>query len=494
MSQTRPAIITGRRLPPVPGPSEVPQYSYGWFVYVLGVLLALGIAFVIFKLHYTYGQAPHRIIKMLAGLIVLMLVAFKPRLSLHVWLLAIPIGEWLPATGIPGVNGPNLLILIMLVSWIVPRIMSGERVLSRTRLSAPVAVFLMLLFLSLGRAWLFPPGAGYDGFMMLKSVWQIFLGFVVYYAAANMVVDRNQIRGLLVTFAIGSSIGALIAVRQFLGAGFDSRIGGAIGDINDLGAYFAVTASALFGLFLTSRAFTGFRKLVIGASAALAAFGVFVPKSRGGYLGAVAGIGVLTYLIDKRAVIVFAIVLALSPVWAPSFVKDRIAETTVDSIEMELVGDATDRLDPSAGVRFTIWKIVARESLRSPLIGFGYGAVPYLTAGELSRPFSAHSLYFATLGEKGLLGVAALFWLMWACIASGRELLRLASTPGSRGLAIAFLGATVALLVANVFGQRFTHISIAGTYFFLAGLVDRSISIERETRQSYEVGAKELTS
>jgi len=493
MSDARLTSATGRRPTRVPGPSEVPQYSYGWFVYVLGAILAIAISFLIFKLHYTYGQAPHRIIKMLVGAVVLMVVVLRPRLSLYVWLLAIPIGEWLPATGIPGVNGPNLLILIMLISWIVPRIMNGERILDRTRLSVPVAVFLLVLSFSLGRAWLFPPGPGYDGFMMMKSVWQIFLGFIVYYAAVNMVADRNQIRALLVTFAIGSSIGALIAVRQFLAAGFDSRVGGAIGDINDLGAYFAVTASALFGLFLTSRAFTGFRRLVMAASAGLAVFGVFVPKSRGGYLGAIAGIGVLTYLIDKRAVVVFALVMAMSPLWAPTFVKDRVAETTVDSIEAELVGDATDRLDPSAGVRFTIWKIIARKSLRSPLVGFGYGAVPYLTAGELDKRFSAHSLYFATLGEKGLLGLVVLFWLMWACFASGRELLRVATTPGSRGLAIAFIGATVALLVANAFGQRFTHISIAGTYFFLAGLVDRSIAIERDASQSHKVGAKELT-
>lgn len=51
----------------------------------------------------------------------------------------------------------------------------------------------------------------------------------------------------------------------------------------------------------------------------------------------------------------------------------------------------------------------------------------------------------------------------------------------------------VALLVANVFGQRFAHMCIAGTYFFRADLVDRSIAIERESRQSYKVGAKEQT-
>jgi len=467
----------------------VPQYSYDWVIYVLGALLSLAVAYVIFKLHYTYGQAPHRIIKMLAGLIMLMLVVFRSRLALYVWLLAIPLGEWLPATGVLGLNAPNLLIAVMTLSWIVPRIIHGERVLTRTRLSAPVAAYIVLLFFSLARGWLFPPGPGYDGFQMLKSVWQVVLGFAVYYAAANMVVDRRQVDGLLVTFAVGATLGAVIAVRQFLGAGFDARIGGAIGDINDLGAYFAVTASALFGLFLTSRAFTGFRRWVIGASALLAGFAVLIPKSRGGYLGAAAGVGVLTYLIDKRAVVVFAVILALSPFWAPAFVQERVAETTVDSLEVGLVGDATDRLDPSAGVRLEIWKVVAQESVRSPLVGFGYGAVPYLTVGKLGRPWSAHSLYFATLGDTGLVGIVVLFWLLFACVRSGRELLRVASTRTSRGLAIGFLGATVALVVANIFGERFAHISIAGTYFCLAGLVDRSIAIEHESSLTNTVGA-----
>ncbi|MEA3409717.1 MAG: O-antigen ligase family protein, partial [Candidatus Eisenbacteria bacterium] len=164
-------------------------------------------------------------------------------------------------------------------------------------------------------------------------------------------------------------------------------------------------------------------------------------------------------------------------------------ETTVESLEAGLVGDTTDRLDPSAGVRLDIWRIVAKKSLKSPIVGYGYAAVPYLTAGELSRPFSAHSLYFETLGETGLVGLVVLFWLLFACLRSGRELLRVASTRTSRGLAVAFIGATVALILANVFGERFTHISIAGTYFFLAGLVDRSIAIEHESSLSNVVGA-----
>jgi len=479
MAEVRPTGGAGRRPAPVPGPSEVPQYGYGWAVYVLAAVVSVVVAYVIFKLHYTYGQAPHRIIKMMVGLVVLLVVTFRPKLSLYIWLLAIPIGEWLPATGIPGLNGPNLLLTVMVLSWVLPRIMRRERLLSPTRLRGPVAAYLAIIVMSLVRGWLFPPGPGYNGFQMMKSVWQVGLGFAVYFVAANVVPDREETKRLLMTFAAGSSIGALIAVRQFMGIAAHKRVAGAMGDINDLGAYFAMTAAALIALFLTTGAFHRFKRLFIGAAAGLASFGVMVPKSRGGYVGVVAGVGVLAYLIDKRAAIIFAIIIALSPVWAPDFVKERVAETRVESFEADVYGDTTDTLDPSAGVRLEVWKAIGRASVRSPIVGFGYGSVPYLTAGALSRPFSAHSLYFATLGESGLIGVAVLAWLIISLFASGRELLRVATTRLNRGLAIAFLGATVALLMANVFGQRFTHISIAGSFFFLAGLVDRNIQIER---------------
>ena len=89
---------------PGPAPSEVPQYGYGWLVYVGAALAAIVLSFVIYKLHYTYGQAPHRIVKMLIGALVVLLVFFRPTVALHAWLLAMPIGEWLPASGIPGTS------------------------------------------------------------------------------------------------------------------------------------------------------------------------------------------------------------------------------------------------------------------------------------------------------------------------------------------------------------------------------------------------------
>lgn len=466
-------------------PSQLPQYGYAWFRYAAAILFALVMVFVVFKLHYTYGQAPHRIIKIFIGLSVAMFVFFKPRFALHAWLLAVPIGERLPSTGIPGLNGPNLLFIILFLSWVVPPILAGERIGCPTRLSKPLALYLALLAFALVRAAVAPPGgASYNTVAMLKTLWQSVLGFSVYYVVANTIEDEKQVRNLLMTFAVGCSFGALIAIREYMAIGDATRIGGALGDVNDLGAYFAVCAAMLIGLGLSSGTLRGFRRLVMLGAAFAATVSTFLPKSRGAYVGLACGLGALSYHMSRKAFVVFAIILALSPLWAPGFVKERMAETTVTNVEMEIAGDAEDRLDPSAGVRLEIWKIVGAAFTKSPIIGYGYGTIPYLTAGKLTKAFSAHSLYFETLGEMGLIGIAALAWLLTACVKSGRDLLRTATNRQNRGLAIGFLGATVALLVANVFGQRFTHFSIAGTYFFLAGLVDRTVRFELLRRES----------
>ena len=473
-------------------PGEVPEYGYGWAVYVLGAILAVGLAYAIFQLNYIYGQAPHRIIKILIGLSLVVFAFFRPWFAMHAWLLAIPLGEWLPSTGIPGINGASLLIFMLVISWVVPRMLAGERVFTPTRIGKPLAAYIAVLGLGI----LVTSVRGMEGFdlrFMLSALWQSSLGFFAYYVVANMVRDERQTRNLLVTLSIGVAVAGALAVWQFVVTPDYRRIAGTLGDVNDLGAYFAVGGSAIVALVFSWRAFPAFKRFLVTASAAVASFSVLLPKSRGAYVGFAAGVGTLTLLTSRKLFIVFLVVLALSPLWAPGFVRERVEETTVDTLEAGLIGDTTDRLDPSAGVRLRIWGIVMQEFVRRPFIGHGFGSVPSMTEGKLSRPFSAHSLYFQTLADSGLLGIIVLGWLFVACFRSGVELSKLGTTPLSRGLAIGFLAATVALIVANVFGQRFTHSTIAGTYFFMAGLVDRNIQLERRSR-SHNSAEGEITS
>lgn len=463
-------------------PSQVPQYSYGWLMPVLGGLLALAFAFLVFKLHYTYGQAPHRIAKMTIGLVVVMFAFFRPKLAIHAWLLAMPVGEWLPSSGIPGLNGPNLLFIVLLLSWVVPRIMAGEQIAVRTRIGRPLGLFAGIFLLSTVHGVLFPPGIGYQAVAMFKGVWQSILGFSIYFIVANTVKNEREVRNLLITLAVGAILGGLIAARQYAASGDATRIAGALGDVNDLAAYFAMVAVFLIPVATLPGTFSFIRRVTLLGSAGLATLTAFMPKSRGAYIGLALGVVYLANRISKRALVVVLVIIALSPIWAPSSLKDRVAETRADDFEMALVGDATDRLDPSSAVRLKIWGVVMSKFVRSPIIGHGYASIPYLTSEDMDKPWSAHSLYVETAGEMGLVGLFALTWLFVVCIGSGRELLRVSSNALNERVAIGFLAATVALLITNVFGQRLTHISIGGTYFFIAGLVDRCIYFERERR------------
>ncbi len=464
---------------PAPRPAQVPQYSYAWLPYVAGALVALVLAFIVTRLNYGYAQAPHRIIKMMLGVVFVLFTVFRPKLALHLWLLAMPVVEWLPVSGIPGVNGANLLFLVALLGWVTPWILHGEQLFPRTRIGAPLAIFMTVVLASVIRTILFPPhGASHSASTQLLQMWQRLPGLAIFFVVVGSVKSTQRVRNLLVTFAVSAALAGLMATRQFMHASETRRIGVGMNP-NDFAAYVAMCATALMAYVFSSGSFSRLKQAVVWVGALLASVAVLLPKSRGGYVGFAGGLATATYLVSKKAFVVFLLVLAASPLWAPGFVKDRVMETEVDSVQAQIAGDMTDRLDPSAAVRIEIWGIVASQVARSPIFGYGFGSVPRLTVGQIGRPFSAHSLYFETLGDMGLIGIVALAWLLIACVRSGLELMRRATTPLTRGLAVGFLSATVVLLLANIFGQRFFHRSIAGSYFVLAGLVERSIIIER---------------
>lgn len=466
-----------------PRPSEIPQYSYGWLPYVLGALIAIAVSFAVYKLHYGFGQAPHRIVKIYIGLAVVMVAFFRPRFALHAWLLAVPLGEILPVTGIPGVNAVSLLLLTLVASWVLPRVIHREPVFHATRLSWPIAAYLGVLLLALVKSATFPvSGTPYSAVAVLRGFWRILPAFAIYYVAVNTVTDRRQITNLLLTFGIGCTVGGLLTFRRFAITEVTRRVAGPLGAANDTGAYFAVCGAALIAFALAPRAFSIAKRIVIWVCAAAASFAVLLPKSRGAYVGFASSLAVLTWITSKTAFVILLAVLALSPLWAPDFVIERVQETTVDSIEAGLVGDITDRLDPAAAVRLDIWAVALKGFTTSPIIGHGFGSVPRLSYAVLGKPFSAHSLYMETACDSGLLGLGVLAWLFYACIRSGTELLRRSSDRLGRALATAFLAATVAIIVVNIFGQRFGKVSIVGTYVFLAALVERAIQLERDER------------
>jgi putative inorganic carbon (HCO3(-)) transporter len=166
--------------------------------------------------------------------------------------------------------------------------------------------------------------------------------------------------------------------------------------------------------------------------------------------------------------------------WAPSYVKDRVAVTW----EAAGADDRASALDETSGGRITIWKTILPVILEHPVLGVGYGNLEAATRLNLGVYKAGHNLYLEVAGELGIPGLLLLLWIFFG---GWRAAAKLARRGGrSAVLGRSYHGVVICLLVVNVFGQRFLNYSIAGYFFLLSGLV---VLEERFTRP--EAAAKE---
>ncbi|MDX6513497.1 MAG: hypothetical protein QOE36_3001, partial [Gaiellaceae bacterium] len=107
-------------------------------------------------------------------------------------------------------------------------------------------------------------------------------------------------------------------------------------------------------------------------------------------------------------------------------------------------------LSSSSNGRWQLWGGAAREWESRPLIGRGAGSFAAWWAQHGSLAFyvnDAHSLYFESLGELGLIGFALILFALACGVAAGAERLR-GRDPARRELVAALGAAYVAYLVS----------------------------------------------
>jgi len=239
----------------------------------------------------------------------------------------------------------------------------------------------------------------------------------LFYLMANHLdrPKRMQTFGVLVSFLM------IYLVQQNLSRmGQDLRIGSYaaayfMGDGNDFAWGMAVMLPFAFYLVLTSKSFIV--KLIGVAGLGVGVFGIIGTSSRGGTLGIGAAILFYWYFMAKRkalgAGMVVALVLAVLALAPGSYLNRMggIANTTEDS---------------SAQARIETWKASLKMAIDYPLgVGAGnfssaYGRY-YMTGSAAlgsaaNRWFSAHSIYFRTVGEYGYFGAGLLIWLIISAI------------------------------------------------------------------------------
>jgi O-antigen ligase len=219
--------------------------------------------------------------------------------------------------------------------------------------------------------------------------------------------------------------------------------------------------------------------LWFAGAAAIIAAGLLASWSRGGWLGAAAGVAAVIVLRSRRAALLSAVAALLllaaallgsvTPQAIPAAVREPVAARLAEIPAFFGAGDvlAQEVTDENFAVieRVAHWAAALRMWERAPWLGVGPGnyAAVYPEVRELRWEEAlghAHNVYLNVLAESGLIGFAA-FLLLWG--GSAVWLLRAASAARRAGaafagaLAVGVLGVLAYLAVHSLFDNLFVQ-------------------------------------
>jgi len=229
---------------------------------------------------------------------------------------------------------------------------------------------------------------------------------------------------------------------------------------NHFGAFIAHFSVMALGVYLVDRQTV--RRNIFLMAFLVSLYPLFLSYSRGAYAAVIAGLIVLGLL--RKRFLLFAVIVVLFAY------QELLPASVVDRIQM--TETATGTLESSAADRLFVWQLARELFAQHPIIGIGFQGFYFASQGLPLR--NVHNFYLETAAEEGIVGLALLAVLFYKALTSGWNLFRQSDSEPLRALGLGFIACTTAVMVTNVFGDRFTQIEVGSYFFLLFGAVDRA--------------------
>ena len=245
---------------------------------------------------------------------------------------------------------------------------------------------------------------------------------------------------------------------------------------NEIAAFYATYTFVLLGFALVQE--DKKKKWFLYLCIAFNVYSLVYAFSRGAYLAVLLGLVVFCYFSKnmKKLLAVLTVVLLLFVFGAdifPKAVTERFDSTFAEQEER----------DESAESRFVLWNIAMDKFQGSPIVGVGFNN--FKKMNEYGK--DTHNYYVKMLAECGLVGFCALVAFLVAAYRKGLLLLRLSrDNPLYRMLGTGFLACTFAVIVGNMFGDRFTHYPLIAYFFVYLAIVVKAVDWNCDAMQQYE--------
>lgn len=386
--------------------------------------------------------------------------------------------QYIPNLG-GGLNIVNILFLLALLH----ASMNGKKLNIRPPTNGFLSwyIFTSIVALIFGYGFL---GDDANGLWkaMKDNLIPIFLVFIIQKSA----VDDVQWRRILMATLLPLPYCCKVVWAQYMSVSswhysHDLRISGTFMDLgaNEMGAFSAMMALISLGCMVSCWGIRKWRYIFM-VCFIFSAICLLYSYSRGGYVAFIIGVMVIFFKFKNRRKMIIPLLLAviLGLANLPKSVEERFS--SIDAGE--------ENRDESAQSRFVFWAIAFDKFLERPVFGFGY----HTAQDKRINPheMDTHNYYVKMLVERGLLGfITFLVLLRVVWNLAKRNLNWDENDPMQYGLILGISGALMALVLGNMFGDRFSHYPISTCFWTFVALISviDSRRIEAESsRQNYE--------
>lgn len=313
--------------------------------------------------------------------------------------------------------------------------------------------------------------------------WKNFAMMVLlYFAAFHGLRTERQVRTLVFIVAGVLLFMAWREVLNFAAGGsfsYGSRANGPFWmlgmNANHFGAFVAHFSIFALGVSAVDDAKGRKRLMLLAFIASL--YPLFFSYSRGAYVAVLAGLLVLGLVRQRGLLLVVGVVMLFWDSILPDSVVDRIQMTDSDNGELE----------ESAALRLVMWDLAKHLFGEHPVFGIGFAGFSYASEGLPLH--NVHNYFLQVACEEGVVGLALMAMLFWKAVSGGWELYREGSTPFLRGVGLGFIACTFAVVVTNLFGDRFSELELGGYFWLLLGAVHRALLLSRAPQPQPAAGA-----
>lgn len=389
----------------------------------------------------------------------------KPKIGLFYLIPLIPLQNVLEKFYIfpLGKDINDILLICMIIGWFINAVQRKEKFLTKSTFNGLLIFMIIYTYFSLWQgSFSLQAALPLDPADPRLQTWKNYAIFpLLFFLVFNNIKNRKDMKILFIGMLLSILLMDYYTVNQVRWAGSIESRNAFRGTFmwlgaNEVAAFYAIYTFVLIGVFFSdrSKALKSFLFILI----LLNIYCLLFIFSRGAYAAFLVGMSVICLLRKKMLLIPIFLILISWQTLLPPRVVERITQTTNEQGELDV---ASER-------RLIMWKQSMNFFKQNVLIGAGFNIFPYL-GFELG---DTHNVFIKILAEQGIIGIIIIFLLFFFALRSSWKLYRTAKDGFLKGLGVGFIACIFAAITVNMFGDRWTYMSLGAFFWVFLGMVE----------------------